>query len=252
MNLINRQFFAAKILLYNKGIFVRENEFKMLKSLLKIGLKSAQCVVKKGKNAVKSAEILPKKDLYCVEYWKDAVTEGLLKPSNQTSVKMHGYLNSINHNFIIPGQPKLMDSVHWQTNMTPREMISMTDFEFKRLKPLEQKMHVYRAIGEKPEFFSEYKLYQKAKDIKKGDVMMMREYAYATSDPSYAQVYLTNNKGILYEIDVPEGAKISRIGDIGSKDEIVFPRASRFECTDVKEIRDFENDYTLVNLKYLC
>ena len=165
---------------------------------------------------------------------------------------MHGYLNSINHNFIIPGQPKLMDSVHWQTNMTPREMISMTDFEFKRLKPLEQKMYVYRAIGEKPEFFSEYKLYQKARDIQKGDVMMMREYAYATSDPSYAQVYLTNNKGILYEIEVPEGAKISRIGDIGSKDEVVFPRASKFECTDVKQIKDAENDYTLVKLKYLC
>ncbi len=224
----------------------------MLKSLLKIGLKSAQSIVKKGKNAVKTREILPKKDLYCVEYWKDAAAEGLLKPSNQTSVKMHGYLNSINHNFIIPGQPKLMDSVDWQTKMTPREMISMTDFEFKRLKPLDQNLNVYRAIGEKPEFFSEYKLYKKAKDIKKGDVMMMREYAYATSDPSYAQVYLTNNKGILYEIDVPEGSRISRKGIIGSQDEVVFPRASKFECTDVKQIKDAENDYTLVKLKYLC
>lgn len=224
----------------------------MLKSLLKIGLKSAQSIVKKGKNAVKTREILPKKDLYCVEYWKDAAAEGLLKPSNQTSVKMHGYLNSINHNFIIPGQPKLIDSVDWQTKMTPREMISMTDFEFKRLKPLDQNLNVYRAIGEKPEFFSEYKLYKKAKDIKKGDVMMMREYAYATSDPSYAQVYLTNNKGILYEIDVPEGSRISRKGIIGSQDEVVFPRASKFECTDVKQIKDAENDYTLVKLKYLC
>ena len=128
---------------------------------------------------------MQEKDLFCRRYWHDAAEEGLLNQSRKTSVEMHGYLNSINHNFIIPGQPKLMDSVHWQTNMTPREMISMTDFEFKRLKPLEQKMHVYRAIGEKPEFFSEYKLYQKARDIQKGDVMMMREYAYATSDPSY-------------------------------------------------------------------
>lgn len=224
----------------------------MIKGLIKLGSSIAGRIAGKSKPAQKALKTVPEKDLFCRRYWHDAAEEGLLNQSRKTSVEMHGYLNSINHNFIIPGQPELMDNIHWQTGITPRQMISKTDFEFKRLKPLEQKMKVYRSIGYKPEFFSEYKLYKKSLEVKKGDVIMMREYAYATSDKGYAHFYLVNNKGIFYEIEVPEGARISRKGDIGKYDEVVFPRSSRFECTGVKEIKDAENDYKLVKLKYLC
>ena len=223
----------------------------MIKGLIKLGSAIAGRIAGKSKIAQKALKTAPEKDLFCRRYWHDAAEEGLLNQSRKTSVEMHGYLNSINHNFIIPGQPELMDNIHWQTGITPRQMISKTDFEFKRLKPLEQKMKVYRSIGYKPEFFSEYKLYEKSRNIKRGDVTMMREYAYATSDQNYARAYLVNNKGIFYEIEVPEGARISRKGDIGRFDEVVFPRSSRFECTGVKDIKDAENDYKLVQLRYL-
>ena len=78
----------------------------------------------------------------------------------------------------------------------------------------------------------------------------MKEYAYATSDMSYAKCYLTNNKGILYEIEIPEQSQVSRTG-LGIKNEIVFPRSSKFECVDVKKVKDTDNDYLHVKLRYI-
>ena len=79
----------------------------------------------------------------------------------------------------------------------------------------------------------------------------MREYAYATSDKGYASVYMPNNRGIRYEIEIPEGARVSRVGQIGSNDEIVFPRSSKFECLETQKVKDADNDYTIIKLRYL-
>ena len=109
---------------------------------------------------------------------------------------------------------------------------------------MEQKLNVYRCIGEKPDFFSEYPLYLKRLSIKKGDIIDMKEYAYATSDISYAKVYMPNNRGVLYE-------KVSITLLIGEQDEIVFLRSSKFEYVGVKNIKDANNDYLHVKLKYI-
>lgn len=185
---------------------------------------------------------------FCHKYWKEL--QGL-RPLNRDSVSLHGQLNGINHHFINSPYPKHMDMQFMNSGFTPREMISKTDIEFKLIKPTEQNLKVYRCIGEKPDFFSEYNLYKKRLNIKKGDVIDMKEYAYATSDEGYAGAYLTNNRGIKYEIDVPKGSKVSRTGDASSTDEIVFPRSSKFECTGVGKVKDENNDYLLVKLKYL-
>lgn len=189
------------------------------------------------------------KELFCHQYWKDAAAERVIRATRKESVSLHGYLNGINHHFINSPYPQHMD-MKFVENMTPREMITTTDFEFKSLKPTTEKITAFRCIGEKPEFFSEYKLYQKRLGIKKGDIVDMKEYAYATSDMSYAKGYLTNNKGILYEIEIPEQSQVSRTG-LGIKNEIVFPRSSKFECVDVKKVKDTDNDYLHVKLRYI-
>ena len=143
-----------------------------------------------------------------------------------------------------------MDSVFSRNGLTPREMIKLTDFEFKKIKPLDEKLTVYRCIGEKPEFFNEFKLYKKRLDIKENDIINMREYAYATSDLSYAQIYMPNHKGILYEIEIPKNAKISQIG-LGTQNEIVFPRNSRFQCIKSEKIVNGNENYVKVKLRYL-
>lgn len=190
-------------------------------------------------------------NLFCHQYWADARKEGIILQSNKESVSLHGQLHGINHHFILSPYPKQMDMKFMNTGLTPREMISIADTEFKTLKPLEQKLNVYRCIGEKPDFFSEYPLYLKRLGVKKGDIIDMKEYAYATSDISYAKVYMPNNRGVLYEIEVPKGAKVSRTGIVGEQDEIVFPRSSKFECVDVKHVKDANNDYLHVKLKYI-
>lgn len=189
-------------------------------------------------------------NLFCANFWQEADKCGKLSPINVSKVSLHGQLNGINHFLITGANPKLMDEVFMNTNLTPRRMISLTDFEFKRIKPTTENLNVFRCIGEKPEFFSEYNLYKKRLSIKKGEIIDMKEYAYATSDLSYARNYLVNNKGIMYEIEVPENSRISRIG-FGISDEVVFPRSSKFKCTEVKQIKNAEDDYTLIKLKYL-
>lgn len=185
-------------------------------------------------------------EFFCHKYWKWAQNEGAVRNTNNQSVSLHGYLNSINHHFINSPYPKTMDEKFFQTNMTPREMISVTDFDFKELKPTTEKITAFRCIGKKPEFFSEYPLYQKRCAIKKGDIIDMKEYAYATPDINYARCYLPNNKGILYEFEIPENARVSRTAR-----EIVFPRSSKFECLDVKRIKDSDNDYIHAKLRYI-
>ena len=129
-------------------------------------------------------------------------------------------------------------------------MISRTDFEFKIIAPTDQKIVAYRCIGEKPNFFREYGLYKKSLNVKKGDTVVMNEYAYATSDLSYANTYMTNRRGILYEIEIPEGSKVSRTG-YGVRNEIVFPRSSRFKCIDTEKIKNDNEEYLRVKLQYI-
>ncbi len=191
------------------------------------------------------------KDLFCHKYWDWAQKQGAVEKTGKEAVSLHGYLNGINHHFIHSPYPKAMDEKFFQTNMTPREMITETDFDFKELKPTVQKLNVFRCISQKPEFFSEYPLYVKRCAIKKGDIIDMKEYAYATSDINYAKGYLPDNKGIMYEIEIPEGARVSRKGILGVDDEIVFPRSSKFECIDVRKVKDADNDYIHVKLRYI-
>ena len=191
----------------------------------------------------------PSEPLFCEKLWKECAEENMLKPLNRDYVSLHGELNGINHFFITGANPELMGKEFMSTGLTPKEMISMADIEFKRLKPTEEPIKAFRCIGEKPDFFSEYKLYQKRLNIKKGDTINMREYAYATSDINYARGYLTNDRGILYEIEIPEGARVSLKGT-GINNEIVFPRSSKFECIETKKIKGEDEDYLYVKLRY--
>ncbi len=191
------------------------------------------------------------RDTFCHQYWQQIKAEGMLKPSRETSVRLHGYLNGINHHLVTGAGAQNMNKEFMSLNLTPRDMITLTDIEFKTLKPTTETIHAFRSIGEKPDFFSEYKLYKKRLDIKKGEIIDMKEYAYATSDINYANGYLTNNRGILYDIEIPKGARVSVVGDNSATNEIVFPRSSKFECVGKEHVQDANNDYMKIKLKYI-
>ena len=199
---------------------------------------------------LKQAEQVENKPLFCHEYWKACQEQRVIRQTNKEAVSLHGELHGINHHLINSPYPKHMDQNFMGVGKTPREMISLTDIEFKKLKPTEKPLNVIRCIGEKPDFFSEYKLYKKRLDVKAGDIIDMKEYAYATSNKSYASVYLTNNRGIMYEIEVPKGSRVSRTGN-ETCDEVVFPRSSKFECTGTEQLKDTDNNYLIVKLRYI-
>ena len=216
--------------------------FNICKTIVRyISKSSAQSVPKVVQNVNKPP--------FCKQYWNLRLNNNN-KPIFQRSVSLHEKLNGINHHFISSPHPKDMNLPAPNCKLTPRKMISKTDFEFKILKPQDKELTVYRCIGEKPDFFSEYKLYQKRLNIKKGDIINMREYAYCTSDRSYAEVYLPNRKGILYEIIIPKGSRISEIGD-GVNNEVVFPRSSKFKCLEVTKVKNDKDDYLHVKLEYI-
>ena len=73
-------------------------------------------------------------DLFCHKYWADARKERVIFQSNKENVSLHGQLHGINHHFIFSPYPKQMDMKFMNTVLTPREMISIADTEFKTLK----------------------------------------------------------------------------------------------------------------------
>ena len=184
---------------------------------------------------------------FCQDYFQTTNFRAF-KP-RKTSVKYHGYLNAINHLLINGGNLNALETplTGLGLDVSPKELIKITDFQFKLLPKTSEPIVAYRCVGEKPEFFKrEYARYLKSINVQKGDIVTMPEYAYSTSDINYAKVYLPNDKGIIYEIEYPIGSRISITG-LGKNNEITAPRCSRYECLDINT----QGDVTKIRLKYI-
>ena len=182
---------------------------------------------------------------FCQEFWESVDLKRYRRVCG--SVTYHGHLNGINHHLTSGVNPQDLNEVFINTGVTPKGMIEITDAEFKVLPKTKEKIIGYRCVGEKPEFFvKDYARYQKSLKIKKGDIITMPEYAYATSDVEYAEIYLTNKKGIKYIIEIEPESRVSIIGH-GKNNEIVFPRSSKFECLGTEQ----DGEVLLVKLKYI-
>lgn len=196
----------------------------------------------------------PKKILFCQEMWKDEFADGAVKDLYNSKVPYHGRFNAFNHLLIQGGTPEKFTTPNTLLlNKTVKEVITESDIDFKRLKPISEPLTVYRCIGKKPDFFSEYKLYLKKYNTKPGDIIYMPEYAYSASDINYAKCFLSDKNGIIYEIYVPKGARVSltdsiQNGKMPPGNECVFPRASKFLCTERKMD---ENGHVHLTLKYI-
>lgn len=126
------------------------------------------------------------------------------------------------------------------------KFIAKADLAFKQLKPTSKNMTIWRGIGKPYSCASNMAKtkFEKTLNLKKGDVIFMPEYAYATNLKNLAEDYADDN-GILYEIIVPKGSKINQSSYCYN-----FPRSSRFECIETKNISGKQN-YRLIKLKYL-
>ena len=120
-------------------------------------------------------------------------------------------------------------------DFTVRDIIHDTDIEYRLLEPLKKPLTLYRCIPRRPanEILAN-RLFDRAVNLKPGDRIMMREYAYFSIDKNYAMSYLAgSNGGILYEITFPAGAQIS-----GGRNPYALlweqetKRCSVFECLE--------------------
>ena len=126
-------------------------------------------------------------------------------------------------------------------------IIAATDKDFKLYKPIEKELILWRGICGAEIYKHPYMeaLIEKCKKLKKGDILRMREYAFASDDKTYAQDIYTQDDGILYEITVPKGARIADDWNY------IFPRESMFLCTQNELVKDKDKKYHLIKLTYL-
>jgi len=199
---------------------------------------------------------LSSKKGFCHEYWSKWGNKRNLKLiledgervslNTPTQVRYHASLNSFNHMLNNTGRIDLNRKLKAPSYYEPypptvKDTITVTDIAFKRLAPIAEDLTVYRCIPKRPSFLQgHHELFQKSISVKPGETTVMREYAYCTPDTSYAKAFLGDECGILYEISLPKGARISQ-GTAGyrcSYGDYVLPRYSRFKCISNEILED--------------
>jgi hypothetical protein len=178
------------------------------------------------------------KPLFCEEYWARQSIKNLFKPKRLEHVSHYFDLHDVNYlllgymNSNFNANSKLYAD---SPPITVKDAISLSDREFKLLKPIRKNLTLWRGIEGNYVFPERF---QKAYKAKAGDIIYMPEYAYASELKMHAERFAN---GLLYEITVPRGAKLSK------KSNYIFPRYSKFECIGVED----KEDYRLIKLKYL-
>ena len=176
----------------------------------------------------------------CQQYWERVLKDA--KPLTKAHIEHHESLAEVNATALIR---------NYNTGLPAtllKQIMFQSDKEFKLLKPLEKDITLWRGVSMPSHKMEEkyIKLFDEAYNIKKGDIIHMPEYPYASDDKKYASLFASyNKKAILYEIQVPEGAKLSQTW------AYVFPRSSKFECLETVENKTEQNTIKLIKLKYI-
>ena len=184
------------------------------------------------------------KPLFCEEYWARQSLRNLFKTKRLEHVTRSFDLYDVNYFLLGYKGPYSTNSKSLlyadYPPVTVHDAISISDREFKVLKPTKKKMTLWRGIDGSSVFSERFK---EAYNTKAGDIIYMPGYAYAAAEKWYAESFgkRGGKRGILYEITVPKGAKLSK------KSSYIFPRYSKFECMDVED----QEAYRLIKLKYL-
>ena len=176
----------------------------------------------------------------CQQYWDRVLQDS--KPLTASAVTDHNLLSEVNFMLLRRNHKGSIIS-----KFTAEKIIKKSDKEFKLLKPLEEALTLWRGVSQPrwreekfvDEFIHSY-------NVKPGDIIHMKEYAFASKMKSGAEVYTKSNyRSILYEIEVPKGSRISYSFNY------VFPRYSKFECVDVNEVRSESGIKKIIKLKYI-
>ena len=181
-----------------------------------------------------------KQKLFCQQYW-EKITNSVPLAADQRSVYMHSNLFELNKDLLRNYKPIPFVST------TTKKIIATSDKEFKLLTPTTEDMVLWRGITA-PNYKdpNAIRVFDQASRVKKGDIIHMPEYAFASTERKTAELYAPKDKrGIIYEIEVPKGAKISHSFNY------IFPRYSVFECLETEIIPNGIFSNKLVKLRYI-
>ena len=133
-------------------------------------------------------------------------------------------------------------------NITPKEIIKLTDVDFRRLPKTKERIIGYRGIPKRYESDKNYfQKYSNLLNIKKGDIVYMPEYAFFAKDFNTADRYMPGWGGdIMIEEHFPEGAQFSFWSD-----EFAIRRGSLARCKGVEAVKGKDKDYTKIILEYI-
>ena len=184
------------------------------------------------------------KQQFCERYWKKAP-----KLSKRDYVELESALYNVNLKLLTGNKPSSQEFLR-RYELPFSKIIALTDKEFKALNKIKKTITVYRGISEPRETDNPIfkKMYQDSLSLSENDIMVSRGYTFASIERRLAELFglFSNKKGILYEINVPKGSRMSQRWG-----EVIFPRYSKFKCVETKEINDENGKYVLKKLNYI-
>ena len=190
-------------------------------------------------------KILPNlKQQFCEKFWRK-------KPrlSKRDFLELQNALYSVNLK-LLTGEGPSLESYKRRFGYSFNKIITVTDNEFKSLNKTKKEMTVYRGISEPKEYDHPLlkKLYQDSFNTKKDDIIAARGYTFAAIRKSLGELFgfYGGKSGILYEIKVPKGARLSV-----KSDEVVFPRYSQFKCLKSEKIVNDDGQYMFKRIEYI-
>ena len=183
--------------------------------------------------------------LFCEQYWEKALKNAKTRKVNMDLPYPYD-ITDINQ--MLVGCDITMYYWLYETlNPNPNKMIKYIDKAFKTLQPTKKNMTLWRGVGEPLSAYEKKRMkrFNSCFNIKPGDFIYMPEYAFASENKKYSKTYSIAKRAILYEIETPAGSKISQ------NYHYIFPRGSKFECLENKEVIDKGVVYHNIKLRYI-
>jgi len=204
-----------------------------------VALRMPKLIGRCSRSTVNQIARCENKPLFCQQYWANIRKQGKLSTFEyKSAVPNHGHLHDLNP-FLVRGGDKPIPEFE--------KILKTYDIDFRRLPETTETIVGYRGISKKLEWDSDFGRYTNLLNSKKGDVIYMPEYAFFAPDRAVAERHMPGWGGdILIEAHFPEKSQLSIYSD-----EFVARRGSRFECLGKEIVKDENNDYTKIILRYI-
>ena len=175
--------------------------------------------------------ITEKPQLFCEKYWAKQAERMPKVSSQKITVQEHGKIYTANAFCLINNYPSPSDQKRcWH-------IIKSVDNDFKQLAKLENDIVLWRGIPRTHAFKNSYadNLYNKTKNLKKGDILVTPAYVYGAVEKRVAESfrYDDDSGGLLLKMNVPKGTQVSLTNFEG-----IFPRYSKWLCINKEEIHN--------------